>query len=125
MARHTIYIFILFNLITMIVFGQGVQEKAWVDAEMKKLSLDEKIAQLMMVRAYSNKGKDHIKYIENLIKKHKIGGLTFFQGGPVRQADLTNQYQKISQVPLMISQDAEWGLGMRLDSTFSLSLIHI
>ena len=103
----------------MIVFGQGVQEKAWVDAEMKKLSLDEKIAQLMMVRAYSNKGKDHIKYIENLIKKHKIGGLTFFQGGPVRQADLTNQYQKISQVPLMISQDAEWGLGMRLDSTFS------
>jgi len=103
----------------MLVFGQDAQEKAWVDTEIKKLSLDEKIAQLMMVRAYSNKGKEHVKSIESLIKKHKIGGLTFFQGGPVRQANLTNHYQEISKYPLFISQDAEWGLGMRLDSVFS------
>ena len=54
-----------------------------------------------------------------VIKKERIGGLVFFQGGPVRQAILTNRYQAISKVPLLISMDAEWGLGMRLDSTTS------
>ena len=39
------------------------------------------------------------------------------QGGPVRQAQLTNYYQTISNTPLMIAQDAEWGLSMRIDST--------
>ncbi len=38
------------------------------------------------------------------------------QGGPVRQAVLTNKYQHQAQVPLIIAMDAEWGLGMRLDS---------
>ncbi|MCK4495711.1 MAG: glycoside hydrolase family 3 C-terminal domain-containing protein, partial [Candidatus Aminicenantes bacterium] len=69
--------------------------------------------------AYSNKDKKHNKKIASLIKKYNIGGLTFFQGGPVRQAQLTNYYQGISQTPLLILQDAEWGLGMRLDSTYS------
>ena len=40
----------------------------------------------------------------------------FSQGGPVRQARLTNDYQKIAQIPLLIAMDAEWGIGMRLDS---------
>jgi beta-glucosidase-like glycosyl hydrolase/CubicO group peptidase (beta-lactamase class C family) len=41
----------------------------------------------------------------------------FLQGGPVRQLRLTNHYQSLSQVPLMIAQDAEWGVSMRIDST--------
>ena len=40
-----------------------------------------------------------------------------FQGGPVRQARLTNRLQAGSPVPLLIAMDAEWGLAMRLDST--------
>ena len=39
-------------------------------------------------------------------------------GGPVRQAQLTNRYQQKSKVPLLIGIDAEWGLSMRLDSTY-------
>jgi beta-glucosidase-like glycosyl hydrolase len=38
------------------------------------------------------------------------------QGGPIRQARLTNDWQSSTQVPLLIAMDAEWGLGMRLDS---------
>jgi hypothetical protein len=53
-----------------------------------------------------------------LIKESKIGGLIFFQGGPVRQANLTNRYQSKSKLPLFIGIDAEWGLSMRLDSTY-------
>ncbi len=89
----------------------------WVDSVYNSLTADEKIAQLFMVAAYSNKDTNHVNEIANLIKEYKIGGLIFFQGGPVRQAKLTNYYQSISKTPLMIATDAEWGLAMRLDST--------
>ncbi len=88
----------------------------WADSVIENLTIDEKIGQLFMVIAYSNKSKEHKKEISHLIKKHKIGGLMFLQGGPKRQAILTNYYQSISKVPLMIALDAEWGVSMRLDS---------
>jgi len=89
----------------------------WADSVFNSLSNDERIAQLFMVAAYSNRDKNHINEISNLIKNYKIGGLIFFQGGPVRQANQTNHYQAIAKTPLMISIDGEWGLAMRLDST--------
>jgi len=91
--------------------------KAWVDSVMKVLTPDQRIGQLFMVAAYSNKPKSHQDEITKLIKDYQIGGLIFMQGGPVRQAKLCNYYQQISNVPLMISIDGEWGLAMRLDST--------
>jgi beta-glucosidase-like glycosyl hydrolase len=93
--------------------------KKWVDSIYSSMSLDEKIGQLFMVAAYSNKDDAHFNSIEKLIKDNKIGGLIFFQGGPVHQAKLTNCFQAKSKVPLFIGNDAEWGLGMRLDSTYS------
>lgn len=91
----------------------------WADAVFRKLSKRERIAQLFMVRAHTDKGKAFEDSIAKLIRKERIGGLVFFQGGPARQAVLTNRYQSVSKVPLLISMDAEWGLGMRLDSTIS------
>ncbi|OFX26734.1 MAG: hypothetical protein A2033_08990 [Bacteroidetes bacterium GWA2_31_9] len=89
----------------------------WVDSVMKSLTPDERIGQLFMIAAYSNKDKQHEDYIEKIIKENAIGGLIFMQGGPSREANLTNKYQAVSKVPLMISIDGEWGLSMRLDST--------
>jgi len=91
----------------------------WVDSVFKTLSLDEKIAQMLMVAAYSNKGSNHEEELIRLITKHKIGGVIFFQGGPQRQAEMVNHFQEVSRVPLLVALDAEWGLGMRLDSTVS------
>jgi beta-glucosidase-like glycosyl hydrolase len=91
----------------------------WVETVFKKLNKRERIAQLFMVRAHTDKGKAFEDSIAKLIRKERIGGLVFFQGGPARQAALTNRYQASSKVPLLISMDAEWGLGMRLDSTIS------
>jgi len=68
--------------------------------------------------AYSNKNETHAKEIEALIENQKIGGVIFFQGGPMRQANLTNRFQKKAKIPLFIGIDAEWGLSMRLDSTY-------
>ena len=89
----------------------------WADSVIKTLSPEERIAQLFMVAAYSNKDKTHVNEIKKLVKQYKIGGLIFFQGGPARQAILTNQYQALSKVSLFVAIDAEWGLSMRLDST--------
>ncbi|HSJ11173.1 MAG TPA: glycoside hydrolase family 3 N-terminal domain-containing protein, partial [Gillisia sp.] len=95
------------------------ENSKWVDSIMKTLSPDERIAQLIMVAAYSNRGEEHKEEILKLIKEQKIGGLIFFQGGPVRQVRLMNEYQAASKVPLLGAIDAEWGLGMRLDTTVS------
>src|ERR1043166_7111194 len=89
----------------------------WADSVFKTLTPDERIAQLFMVAAYSNKDKAHVKEIKELVDKYRIGGLIFFQGGPVRQAIQANCYQSCSKVPLFMAMDAEWGLAMRLDST--------
>lgn len=89
----------------------------WADSVFKTLTPDERIAQLFMVAAYSNKDRTHVKEIKKLVDEYKIGGLIFFQGGPLRQAMLSNCYQSCVKVPLLMSIDAEWGLAMRLDST--------
>ncbi|WP_029036404.1 glycoside hydrolase family 3 N-terminal domain-containing protein [Salinimicrobium xinjiangense] len=91
----------------------------WVDSIMKTLSPDERIAQLIMVAAYSNRGEQHRQEILKLIEEQKIGGLIFFQGDPASQVKLMNEYQAASKVPLLGAIDAEWGLGMRLDNTIS------
>ena len=89
----------------------------WADSVFSTLSLDERIAQLMMVAAYSNKDAKHEAEIETLVRERNIGGLIFFQGGPVRQARLTNRLQAAARTPLLLGLDLEWGLAMRLDST--------
>ncbi|MCO6500077.1 MAG: serine hydrolase [Vicingus serpentipes] len=89
----------------------------WADSVFKTLTPEERIAQLFMVAAYSNKDNNHVNQIKELVSKYKIGGLIFMQGGPLRQAALVNEYQQISKVPLMMAIDGEWGLAMRLDST--------
>lgn len=92
----------------------------WVDSVFESLNDDERIAQLIMIRAHSNLREDHVRKVVQDIRDNKVGGLIFFQGGPVRQANLTNYYQSISKTPLMIAIDGEWGLGMRLDSVTPL-----
>ncbi len=93
-------------------------QKIWVDNVMKSLTLNEKIGQLYMVQAYSNKDKTHTNYIKRLIRRYHIGGLIFMQGTPEKQASLTTVFQKTSKTPLLIGFDGEWGLNMRLKNTF-------
>jgi len=93
-------------------------DTAWARQKLNSLSLNDKLGQLFVVAAYSNKGKQHEQEILQLIKDQNLGGLTFFQGNPVEQARLTNLYQQSAKIPLAISMDAEWGLAMRLDNTF-------
>ncbi|MDB4088211.1 serine hydrolase [Flavobacteriales bacterium] len=94
------------------------QDHLWADSVFDTLTEDQRIAQLFMVAAYSNKGKTHETYIDNLIKKYNLGGLIFMQGTPEKEIALTNRYQALAKTPLMIAIDGEWGLPMRLKKTF-------
>ena len=95
--------------------------EAWVDSLYETMDETERLGQLFMIRAHSDKGPDHIADVEAQIRKYKVGGLCFFQGTPEKQAELTNQYQALAApLPLMIAIDGEWGLGMRMkNSTIS------
>lgn len=95
-----------------------VQQK-WVDSVYHSLTLKEKIGQLFMPMVFSSQDEKSHQFVINQIKEHKIGGIIFSKGGPVKQAKLTNEYQAVSKTPLLIGIDGEWGLGMRLDSTYS------
>lgn len=98
--------------------NDSVDQIKWVDSLMNLMTLDEKIGQLFMVQAYSNKDENHAAFIDSLIKNYHIGGLIFMQGTPEKQAVLTNNYQANSKIPLLIGFDGEWGLDMRLKDTY-------
>lgn len=114
------------NAISMYKFGPAARPvevfsltdsgQHWVDSVFQTMTPEQKIGQFFMVATFSNRHENHYQYIDHLIQTNHIGGLIFFQGGPHRQAILTNRYQAESKVPLLIGIDGEWGLGMRLDS---------
>ncbi len=93
------------------------QEK-WVDSILSPMTIDEKIGQLFMIQAYSNLDSVHENKIKEMIQKYHVGNLIFMQGTPIKQAQLTNTYQSLSEIPLMIGFDGEWGLDMRLQNTY-------
>ena len=95
------------------LFSQDV----WVDSVFNSLTPQQRLAQLFMVAAYSNRDLKHVREIKELITNYNIGGLIWMQGGPVRQGQIANYFQSIAKTPLLYSIDGEWGLSMRLDST--------
>ena len=95
------------------------KQNRWVDSIYNNLALEEKIGQLITVWVATQYGDDEIKHISKLIEDYKLGGLIFSLGDIKSQAKAINKFQKQSKVPLLISMDAEWGIGMRLDDGFS------
>ncbi len=93
------------------------QCRQWVDSVCARLSLQEKVGQLLVATFPARENKENRKQIKELVKKYKIGGLLFAEGTPEEQAILTNLAQKNSKVPLMVTFDGEWGLSMRLKGT--------
>lgn len=123
----TICFIVLVSLMNSSVTAQHSGNPAadhWVDSVFKTLSKNQKIAQLMVVRL-SSIGPDHTvvfydQQVEEAIRKYNIGGICLFQGGPIQQATVLNHLQQIAQTPLLVTIDAENGVGMRMDSVLPL-----
>ncbi len=91
-----------------------LSENQWIESQLSRMTLKEKIGQFFMVAAYSNRGEAHLASIDSLISNNKIGGLIFFQGERENLISSVDRFQKKSEVPLLIGMDAEWGTQMRL-----------
>lgn len=102
-----------------LVTKDSIAQQRWVNITYEKMTLNEKLGQLFMVSIASNQDKATVGKTIDLIKSQNIGGIIFSKGGPVQQAKLTNKFQSQSKLPLLIGMDAEWGLAMRLDSTYA------
>jgi|GEM_PF-2826357 len=104
----------------LVMTNKAKEQEQWVENTYKQMTLDEKIGQLFMVSLFSSHiGTKRAEEVKDWIKKYYIGGIIFSKGGPKRQVKLTNEYQPLSKIPLFMAMDAEWGLAMRLDSTFA------
>ena len=90
-----------------------------VDSVMQILTLDRQIAQLLMPPVYSKPDQAGWEEAEKWARDYCIGGVICMQGGPMLQQERIARLQAVSSLPLWTSSDAEWGLGMRLDSTRS------
>lgn len=120
--------FILSLLFSLPILSQNINplatkdfeaQQKWVDSVYHSMTLKEKVGQLYMVQVFSSQDEKTKQSIIKQIKEHHIGGLIYSKGGPVRQAKLNNELQAASKLPLLIGMDAEWGLSMRLDSTYA------
>ncbi len=126
MPRYRLLLATIISLFSLTTFAQtstpaflrpNPRIDRWVDSVFTTLTPDERIGQLIMVAGYSNRTPAYEDSLVTLVRTYKLGGVVMFQGGPVRQAKLTNRLQALSTVPLLMAMDAEWGLAMRLDST--------
>lgn len=89
----------------------------WVNEQLENMTLEDRIAQLMMISVYPKQSEESKQKVIQLIKKHRPGGILVMQGTPAKSASWINQFQEVSEIPLLVSIDAEWGLTMRIDST--------
>jgi len=115
----TIVGFWLYMCVGVNAFAQVInwqKPNKWVDSVYQTLTEDQRITQLIMLAAFSSRDSAHLKELECAVREQHVGGLIFFKGSPTKQAQLTNYYQSIAKVPLLIGIDAEWGVAMRLDS---------
>jgi len=92
----------------------------WIEDQLEKMSLEEKVAQMISVRAYGYFMNDENEQFQNLVKQVrdlKVGGVCTFQGDVHTTAVLLNRLQKFAKIPLLVSSDFEWGAAMRLRRT--------
>jgi beta-N-acetylhexosaminidase len=99
----------------------------WAAATLRKMSLEEKIGQMIMVWArvqfLNVRSPEYIQLREEMLKYHVGGfGVTvptdgpyLYKSEPLEAAELTNSLQRDSRFPLLFAADFERGLAMRLN----------
>ena len=113
--------FILSCFVLALSAAQGFAQDAesrWVDSVYNSLTVEQRVAQLICMRA-NQPEKPFDENVAKYIKKYNIGGVCFFRADAEAQVKKTNEWQALAQTPLMVSIDAEWGLAMRVNKTLA------
>jgi len=112
-----VFLSIFVVLISLVTYSQNEEDK-WVDSVYNSMTLERRVGQLINVRA-NFPNKECLPEIQSLIQDYGVGGVTFFRTDALPLLENTNYFQSISEIPLMIAIDGEWGLGMRLNDGIS------
>src|SRR6476619_5231875 len=92
----------------------------WANDQLRKMSLEEKIGQLISVgvnATFLNQDSDAYRTLKHNIEDNKVGGIILFRGPVYESVILVNRMQQLAKYPLLISSDLEAGAGMRFDDT--------
>ncbi len=92
-------------------------DTSWVNTTMRSLSLRDKVAQMIVAYTWTHYMSDDNRSYDqlvHLVQDVKIGGLVVSLGDIYEQAMILNRLQKVAEIPLLVSSDYEYGLGMRL-----------
>ncbi len=97
-------------------FEPAKKDWDWADKTLKKMTVDEKVGQLVHVGVnarFANQDSRFFKDLQRHVVENKIGGIIFF-GAPIYETThLINRMQEAAKTPLLMSLDAETGIGMR------------
>lgn len=91
--------------------------RKWVDGQMEKMTLKQKVGQLFIYTLQPVTNQYSKNVLRKMVDDYGVGGLLFTGGELRKQVQMTNYAQAHASVPLMVTFDGEWGLGMRLKDT--------
>jgi beta-N-acetylhexosaminidase len=94
----------------------------WADKQLRKMSLEEKIGQLVAVgvnATFLNQDSDAYKALKRQVEENHVGGIILFRGAVYESVILMNRMQQHAKYPLLISADLEAGSGMRFEDTIN------
>jgi beta-N-acetylhexosaminidase len=92
----------------------------WADKQLKRMSLEEKVGQLISVginATFLNQESEAFKALRHQVVDNHVGGIILFRGPVYESVVIVNRMQQLAKYPLLISADLEAGAGMRFDDT--------
>ena len=93
------------------------QALSWADSIVSSLDTTSLIGQLLMPSSYAKADYFTVRKVTDYVSDYKIGGIVWLKGDTLSMRTLSDTLSKISDVPLFMAIDAEWGLAMRLEGT--------
>lgn len=94
-----------------------IAEAAWVDQTLGRLSLREKVGQMIVPwvdGSYLAVGTPAYDRLRRWVEEDKVGGVIVSVGPPLEIAAKINLLQQMADVPLLVGADVERGPGQRL-----------
>jgi beta-N-acetylhexosaminidase len=96
------------------------KDEDWVRKSLRAMTLDEKVGQMAIADAnvsFWNRESEEYKKLRHHIVDNKVGGVILFRSEVWPTAVVTNRWQEMAKIPLLISSDLEMGVGMRFEDT--------
>ena len=96
---------------------------AWADAQLKIMSVDEKVGQLVTIGVdprFLNQDSEVYQELRRQVQDNHVGGFVVYHSAVYEAVHLVDRMQQLARYPLLISADMEEGAGMRFDDTVAL-----